>query len=297
MLAALALLVATAPSSPVAARYEAMRAETLAKGRALEAVLRTMIPLGPRVDECVLIAARNDQDWEGEMLGDDGARVSLKVGFDASGGIAFLVLRPRTELPADPHEKDAPVDLALPVVDRALVAFSGGPTRMWNQHVYNPDQRHAVDLVGWRDGGSYGASDGARDDDYVIWNAVVHAPAGGTVVFVENSAADHTRPQKDWEDEAHPFGNAVVIRLDERPDRFLVLGHMRRGTVRVAVGQHVDAGDVVGRVGNSGNSSEPHLHVHVQDGPVLKQGLSVPFLVDGRPVLRGVLLEPPAHRD
>jgi hypothetical protein len=289
---AFALALAVTAPLPAAQQYAQQSAATLAHGRAIEAVLRAMVPLGARVDECVLVAAPDDEDWEADYLDVDGARTGLKLGFTRDGAIAFLTLRARPPLPDDPHARDAPLELRMPVVDRPLVAFSGGPTRMWNQHVNNPDQRHALDLVSWRDGGSFGATLGTKNEDHAIWNARVHAPVDGTVVFLENAAADHAHPHVEWADDAHPFGNVVVIRVAAAPDRFVVLGHMRKGSIVVAVGSVVAAGDVIGRVGNSGNSSEPHLHVHVQDGPVLKAGASVPFLVDGARILRGVFYEP-----
>jgi murein DD-endopeptidase MepM/ murein hydrolase activator NlpD len=58
-----------------------------------------------------------------------------------------------------------------------------------------------------------------------------------------------------------------------------VLGHLQKGSVFVQPGDVVKAGNVLGRVGNSGNCTEPHLHLHVQDGPILKQGDAMPFVV------------------
>jgi hypothetical protein len=321
VLVALLALLSAAPPSSDAVLYDEMRADTLRKGRALELVLRQMVPLTRRTDECVLIAAPDDQDWEGEYKRPDGARTNLKVGFDRQGNIVFLSLRFRPKLPDDPHEHDPPVKLTLPVLDRPLVAFAGGPTRMWNQHVLNPDQRHAIDLVSWKDGGSYGNKDGDAErtnEDFNIFDAEVRAPIDGTVVYVDTGAEDHEHPQREWQDDEHPFGNCVVIRIDHAllppalsapstpppstqqeavapppssDDRYVVLGHMKKGSVVVAVDQEVKTGQLIGHVGNSGNSSEPHLHMHVQDGPALKQGLSVPFLVDGHPVRRGVFME------
>ena len=68
---------------------------------------------------------------------------------------------------------------------------------------------------------------------------------------------------------------------------------MCHGSVRVKVGQRVSAGQILGRTGNSGNSSEPHLHFHVQDLPDLfgdAKGLPVRFadyIADGRRVSSG----------
>ena len=57
---------------------------------------------------------------------------------------------------------------------------------------------------------------------------------------------------------------------------FVLYAHMKPGSVRVKTGDKVKRGDVIGHVGNTGNSSEPHLHLHVMDGPS-------PLLADGLP--------------
>ena len=88
-----------------------------------------------------------------------------------------------------------------------------------------------------------------------------------------------------------PAGNHVVLDLGH--GEYALLAHMQRGSVRVRVGDRVRTGDVLGLTGNSGNSSEPHLHFHVQDRPGLfggARGLPVSFVdyrADGRRVARG----------
>jgi hypothetical protein len=58
-------------------------------------------------------------------------------------------------------------------------------------------------------------------------------------------------------------GNHVVIQLDET-GTYLLIAHMMPGSVTVTPGQHVVEGQVIGKCGNSGNSSEPHIHIHHQ---------------------------------
>jgi hypothetical protein len=271
--------------------------DLLAQGRAVAAVLAVMLPLGARVDECALVAAPDDEDWDADYVDMRGGVVGLRLVFDDDGQLLSASLRPRDPLPADPHGTDAPEELARPVVDRDLLVLAGGPTRLWNQHVTSPDQRHALDLVGFRfdEGrpGTYGGSAGTRNEDHAIWDAPVVSPASGVVVRADDGVPDHDKPHVEWRDDAHPFGNVVVLKLDGA-ERWLVLGHLRRGSVVVKRGERVRAGDPIGHVGNSGNSSEPHLHMHVQDRPELKRGFGVPIVVDGAPWLRGQLKKRPA---
>ncbi|MGW3332684.1 M23 family metallopeptidase [Streptomyces rubiginosohelvolus] len=70
-------------------------------------------------------------------------------------------------------------------------------------------------------------------------------------------------------------GNHVVLDLGD--GTYAVYAHARRGSLRVKAGDTVRAGQRIGSVGNSGNSSEPHLHVHLTDGPDLDDARGVPF--------------------
>ena len=70
-------------------------------------------------------------------------------------------------------------------------------------------------------------------------------------------------------------GNQVVIEI--APHRYVLYAHMRPGTVRVKVGQAVGGGDVIGHVGNTGSSSEPHLHMHIDSQPSFLAGNGVPY--------------------
>ena len=58
-----------------------------------------------------------------------------------------------------------------------------------------------------------------------------------------------------------------------------MLAHLQPHSVRVKLGQRVKRGDVLGLAGNSGNTSQPHLHVHLMNGPSMDDadGLPLPF--------------------
>jgi murein DD-endopeptidase MepM/ murein hydrolase activator NlpD len=117
----------------------------------------------------------------------------------------------------------------------------------------------------------------------------VRAPADGVVVEAVDGIRDN-RPQVEVENRNAPAGNHVLLDLGN--GEYALLAHLRRGSVRVREGRRVRAGDLLGRCGNSGNSSEPHLHFHLQDGPRLfaARGLPVVFrgyVADGRRIARG----------
>ena len=71
-------------------------------------------------------------------------------------------------------------------------------------------------------------------------------------------------------------GNHVVVDIGE--GRFAFYAHMQPGSVRVKVGDKVKTGQVLGLLGNSGNTDSPHLHFHVMDGPSPLVSNGLPFV-------------------
>jgi murein DD-endopeptidase MepM/ murein hydrolase activator NlpD len=93
-------------------------------------------------------------------------------------------------------------------------------------------------------------------------------------------------------DPAHAAGNHVVI--DHGNSEYSLLAHMQPHSLRVKPGQKVKRGDALGLTGNSGNTSEPHLHVHLMNKPSMADadGLPMPFAdyrADGAVVASGEL--------
>ena len=119
------------------------------------------------------------------------------------------------------------------------------------------------------------------------------APAGGVVVAVHDSEPDHEafrgipsigyaasqrrRVAKGWVGLA---GNHVIIGL--RTGELVALCHLQHGSIRVSAGQSVAIGDEIGRCGNSGNSTEPHVHVQAMDSIDLHHARAIPITFRGR---------------
>ena len=69
------------------------------------------------------------------------------------------------------------------------------------------------------------------------------------------------------------LGNTVIIR--HRKNEVSVLAHLKQGSIKIKARDKVKTGQVVGLCGNSGNSSEPHLHYHLQDNEVIQEGKGI----------------------
>ena len=140
-------------------------------------------------------------------------------------------------------------------------------------------QRYAVDYERLDRNDRIYVGDRLDPSSYTIYGDQALAVAEGTVVSTINDLKEQT-PGKLPDDipieEAD--GNSVVIDLGN--GFFANYAHFQPGSVRVQVGDRVQPGDVLGLVGNSGNSLAPHLHFHVSDGPSPLAAQGLPYLID-----------------
>ncbi len=183
---------------------------------------------------------------------------------------------------------DPPVALTFPLRDGTYYVGNGGTTAVLNPHVRIASQRYALDIVeidalGRRARGLY-----PRDlTRYAIYGRGVYAPCTGEVTAAVDGLPDLVPPATD---RRHLAGNFVALDCGKAT---VLLAHLMRGSVRVRAGDTVSAGQMLGRVGNSGNTTEPHLHVHAVAGrpadPVLS-GDGVPIAFDGRLLVRNSLV-------
>src|SRR5690606_27169634 len=107
------------------------------------------------------------------------------------------------------------------------------------------------------------------------------APANGVVVHVHDGEADHegrrslTQRERLREGVAALAGNYVILELAD--GHFAALAHLRRGSLRVEVGDEVRLSQPIAECGNSGNSTQPHVHVQVMDSANLSVAQGVPM--------------------
>jgi len=128
-----------------------------------------------------------------------------------------------------------------------------GPNPARNHHLVAPDQWFAADFV--------------RVDGETLGSEIL-SPVDGVVAHVEDGHPD-IRPARFFRkpNVRSPAGNYVAIEVacTEGPPVYLLLCHLKQGSVKVAAGANVRAGEVVALCGNSGNTTAPHLHIHAQD--------------------------------
>lgn len=185
------------------------------------------------------------------------------------------------------------VTLAFPLESGTYLVVNGGSDINTNAHLMTLNasiprfrgQSYGVDIVkldafGFRALGVLPAEPKA----YAIYGARLLAPCAGQVLIAVDGLPDMQVPEMDRE---HLAGNHVMLRCAQAD---VLLGHLSPGSVQVHAGDAVATGVWLGAVGNSGNTGEPHLHVHAQrPGPVgaLLGGDPLPIFFYGHFPVRG----------
>jgi hypothetical protein len=198
-----------------------------------------------------------------------------------SGSVLWLAgsveaLRART-VPADA------VSVHWPLQPGAYAIVHGGVTETTNHHHPVSAQRFAWDVVRVNALGARarGLSPSALSDYYTFGTQVL-SPCAGQVVSLVNDRQDNVPGRFD---EQAPAGNFVAIHCAAPQDITVVLAHLEQGSVQTALGDRLAVGALIARIGNSGNTTEPHLHIHAVQGrvtelePLLFTGQAVPLRV------------------
>ncbi len=164
----------------------------------------------------------------------------------------------------------------LPFRDEWFV-FWGGTNKLVNYHYEFENQRYAYDFVIMKENRSY-ESDPTLNESYFAFGKEYLAPADGVVVSMENNVEDN-EPVGIFNEE-QPLGNYII--LDHGNEEFSYLVHFKHQSIVVKQGDKVKQGDLLGLVGNSGNSSEPHIHFHVANSPDPMNSKSIRINFNGK---------------
>lgn len=208
-------------------------------------------------------------------------QIAMQWALNADGQVAGFYVRPVAVLAESRFlDYETKASLRLPF-DGEWTLVWGGRSLAENYHGADRAQRFAIDALILRDGASH-AGPADRLESYHCWGQSILAPAAGSVVAAVDGLPDQAIGTMDPQ---NPAGNHVVLDLGN--SEFAVLAHFQNGSVRVKEGDGVAPGDVLGLCGNSGNSSEPHLHFHLQTTPNLADGEGLPAQFTHYVVRRG----------
>lgn len=109
-------------------------------------------------------------------------------------------------------------------------------------------------------------------NEFPIFGKEVLAPGDGVVIQVINGAIDVLPGERD---RSVGVGNAIMI--DHQNGEYSLLCHFKQDSIKVKVGNKVKQGEVIALCGNTGNTSQPHIHFHLQNNPRLHLGKAIPI--------------------
>ncbi|MBC9714731.1 M23 family metallopeptidase [Streptomyces sp. TRM66268-LWL] len=191
-----------------------------------------------------------------------------------------------------PPQGQEPVQVAVPVAGR-WQALNGPATKI-PSHTHSHAQTYAIDLIHRPHARTAPEPRrlwpfGRRPESYPAFGAPVLAPGDGVIVAAGHRQRDHLARTSlpgivhlylegfvrslGWP--RHLWGNHLVLKLDQ--GTYAGFAHLKRGSLRVAVGDRVRSGRTLAECGNSGNTSEPHLHFQLMSGPDSELAHGVPF--------------------
>jgi hypothetical protein len=174
---------------------------------------------------------------------------------------------------------EEPVRLTFPLRDGRYYVAHGGNSSLLNHHNPSPSQKYALDIVALNAAGTRVLGIYPSDvNKYVIFGKDIYSPCNRTILEAVDGLPDLVPPEADRENLA---GNHVVVACEGVN---ALLAHMQNGSVAVQAGDSVTTDQVVGRVGNTGNTTEPHLHIHAVRGNTenVLEGEGVPMLFEGK---------------
>ena len=186
------------------------------------------------------------------------ALFSINISLDKNGKINGLFVKPFKESNLPKLERNT-TEMILPFKEEWTV-FWGGDTKELNYHVESEAQKNAFDIVITDKNGKSFKTDGKTNQDYYAFGKELIAPCDAEVVLSVDGIKDNIPG------ELNPIyipGNTVILKT--KNDEFLFFAHFKQNSIVVKQGQKVKQGELLGLCGNSGNSSEAHLHFHIQN--------------------------------
>jgi murein DD-endopeptidase MepM/ murein hydrolase activator NlpD len=139
--------------------------------------------------------------------------------------------------------------------------------------------RYAVDWIGLDEEGKTTRGDADRPKDAIGYGAAVLAGADAEVALLRDGIPESSSISNNPKHAlGYAAGNYVALNLGS--GRYVFYEHLRTGSIRVRVGQHVHLGQVIGALGFSGDTTGPHLHVHVADGADPLEAEGLPFVLN-----------------
>ena len=148
--------------------------------------------------------------------------------------------------------------MIVPFKEECFV-FWGGTNVEQNYHVAYDNQKYAYDIMMMKDGVSH-KGDAKNNDNYFVFGKDIIAPCDASVVKVITGVKDNIPGELNPEQFT---GNTIILQTEN--EEYLLFAHLKEKSIVVKEGQVLKQGDLMGQCGNSGNTTEAHLHLSLQN--------------------------------
>lgn len=152
--------------------------------------------------------------------------------------------------------------------------FWGGETVAQNYHMAQEVQQYAYDILMVKDGSSH-TGDSKKNENYFVFGQDIIAPCDAKVVKVITGVYDNIPGEMNRE---QLLGNAIVLETNQK--EYVLFAHLKQGSVLVKEGDLLKQGQAMAQCGNSGNSTEAHLHLQLQNVPDFFQATGAKLYFD-----------------
>lgn len=255
---------------------------TTLSGKALEtAALNTnksgkSTTMGPTQSKIVFINI--DVDKESDIP----ARLTHQIRYHALTGKDRTAKEQYT--PAFAVSKKKAVVISSPLRGKGWFAAGGYASMLGHRRSLFPldnklqcAQRFAIDWIQISDDDYSTKKDVKNLDNATCFKKTIHSVSDGVVVGVVNKFENQPMHVPSG-DRYHPGGNSITIKNDD--GYYAFYAHILKDSAKVKAGDRVKCGDVIALLGNSGNSTGPHLHFHLTDGPAPLAADGIPYVFD-----------------
>lgn len=140
-------------------------------------------------------------------------------------------------------------------------------------------ERFAIDYLQLGEDGTVYRGDATKNESFPFYGDDIHAVADGPVVSVLDGLPEQVPGTGPTGLKLEEYGGNHVVQ-DIGGGNYAFYAHMKTGSVKVKPGDQLSTGQVLGNLGNTGNTDAPHLHFHVMDGPDPLMANGLPFLFD-----------------
>jgi hypothetical protein len=169
---------------------------------------------------------------------------------------------PRNSAENGPRLERNATEMIFPFKEEAFV-YWGGENRDINYHMEDLNQQYAYDILMVANGAPY-SGDPEKNESYFVFGREIMAPCDARVYKVIDGVQDSPPGEVNLEDLT---GNTIILQTAK--NEYLFFGHIKFRSIRVKEGDFVKQGQVIAQCGNSGNTTQAHLHLQLQNTPDL----------------------------